>query len=35
MAFNLLLLAPIGAILALIFAFYLSRKVMKVDEGTD
>jgi K(+)-stimulated pyrophosphate-energized sodium pump len=35
MDFNLLLLAPIGAILALIFAFYLSRKVMKVDEGTD
>jgi len=35
MDFDLLLLAPIGAILALLFAFYLSRKVMKVDEGTD
>lgn len=35
MDFDLLLLAPIGAVLALIFAFYLSRKVMRVDEGTD
>jgi len=35
MDFDLLLLAPVGAVLALIFAYYLSRKVMKVDEGTD
>lgn len=35
MSFDLLLLAPVGAILALCFAFYLSRKVMKVSEGTD
>lgn len=35
MDFDLLLLAPCGAVLALIFAFYLSRKVMKTDEGTD
>ncbi len=28
-------LAPIGAVLALIFAFYLSRRVMRESEGTD
>ncbi|HEY5585932.1 MAG TPA: sodium-translocating pyrophosphatase [Ruminiclostridium sp.] len=35
MNFDLLLLAPIGAILALIFAVYLSKRVMKTSEGTD
>lgn len=35
MKFDLLLLAPIGAILALLFAGYLARKVMKESEGTD
>ena len=35
MSFDLLLLAPIGAILALVFAAYLAYKVMKTDEGTE
>ncbi len=35
MAFDLLLLAPIGSILALGFAFYLAMVVLKMDEGND
>ena len=29
------ILAPVGAVVALLFAFFLSRRVMKADEGTD
>lgn len=32
---DLSILAPVGAIVALLFAFILSRRVMKADEGTD
>ena len=32
---DLSILAPIGAVVALLFAFFLSRRVMKADEGTD
>jgi K(+)-stimulated pyrophosphate-energized sodium pump len=32
---SLLILAPIGAILALVFAGYLANKVLKEDEGTE
>lgn len=32
---NLTYLAPVGSIVALFFAYYLARKVLKVDEGTD
>lgn len=32
---DLSLLAPIGSVIALLFAFYLSRRVMKESEGTD
>src|SRR5665811_1831948 len=32
---NLLILAPICSILALVFAGYLASKVLKEDEGTD
>lgn len=35
MGFDLLLLAPLGSILALGFAFYLALSIMKMDEGTD
>lgn len=35
MAFDLLLLAPVGSILALGFAFYLAMAVLKMDEGND
>ncbi|MFA4993048.1 MAG: sodium-translocating pyrophosphatase [Candidatus Omnitrophota bacterium] len=35
MGFDLLLLAPVGSILALGFAFYLALSIMKMDEGTD
>ncbi len=35
MGFNLLLLAPVGSILALGFAFYLAISVLKMDEGSD
>jgi len=35
MNFDLLLLAPVGSILALGFAFYLALSVLKMDEGTD
>ncbi|MBI4706459.1 MAG: sodium-translocating pyrophosphatase [Candidatus Omnitrophica bacterium] len=33
--FDLLILAPIGSILALSFAFYLALSVLKMDQGTD
>lgn len=33
--FDLLLLAPVGSILALSFAFYLAMFILKQDEGTD
>lgn len=32
---NLTLLAPIGSALALLFALFLARRVLKTDEGTD
>ncbi|MEG1849706.1 MAG: sodium/proton-translocating pyrophosphatase, partial [Oscillospiraceae bacterium] len=32
---NLIILTPIGAVAALIFAYFLSRKVLREDEGTD
>ena len=32
---DLSMLAPVGAVVALLFAFFLSRRVMKADEGTD
>ena len=32
---DLTLLAPIGSIIALLFAFYLAKKVLKESEGTD
>ncbi|MGI6778974.1 MAG: sodium-translocating pyrophosphatase [Acetivibrionales bacterium] len=32
---DLLLLAPVGAVIALLFALYLARTVMKQSEGTD
>ena len=32
---DLSILAPVGAVGALLFAFFLSRRVMKADEGTD
>ena len=32
---DLSLLAPIGSVIALLFAVYLSRRVMKESEGTD
>ena len=32
---DLSILAPIGAVIALLFAVFLSRRVMKADEGTD
>ena len=32
---DLSILAPVGAVVALLFAFLLSRRVMKADEGTD
>ena len=35
MGFDLLLLAPVGSILALGFAFYLALSILKMDEGTD
>jgi K(+)-stimulated pyrophosphate-energized sodium pump len=35
MNFDLLLLAPIGSILALGFAFYLTLSLLKMDEGTE
>ncbi|MDO8489610.1 MAG: sodium/proton-translocating pyrophosphatase, partial [Candidatus Omnitrophota bacterium] len=35
MGFDLLLLAPVGSILALSFAFYLALSILKMDEGTD
>jgi K(+)-stimulated pyrophosphate-energized sodium pump len=35
MAFDLLLLAPVGSILALGFAFYLAVSILKKDEGND
>jgi len=35
MSFDLLLLAPVGSILALGFAFYLALSILKMDEGTD
>ncbi len=35
MGFDLLLLAPIGSILALGFVFYLAFNILKMDEGTD
>jgi K(+)-stimulated pyrophosphate-energized sodium pump len=35
MGFDLLLMAPVGSILALGFAFYLALSVLKMDEGTD
>jgi len=35
MGFDLLLLAPVGSILALGFAFYLALSIMRMDEGTD
>ena len=35
MGFDLLLLAPVGSILALGFAFYLAISILKMDEGTD
>src|SRR3989338_6759098 len=33
--FDLLILAPIGSILALSFAFYLTLSILKKDQGTD
>ncbi len=35
MSFDLLMLAPVGSILALGFAFYLALSILKKDEGTD
>jgi len=35
MQFDLLLLAPVGSILALGFAYYLAMSIMKMDEGSD
>lgn len=35
MSFDLLLLAPVGSILALGFAFYLAISILRMDEGTD
>jgi K(+)-stimulated pyrophosphate-energized sodium pump len=35
MGIDLLLLAPVGSILALGFAFYLALSILKMDEGTD
>ena len=35
MGFDLLLLAPVGSILALGFAFYLALSILRMDEGTD
>lgn len=35
MGFDLLLMAPVGSILALGFAFYLALSILKMDEGTD
>ncbi len=35
MSFDLLLLAPVGSILALGFAFYLALSILKMDEGSD
>ncbi|MDD5501018.1 MAG: sodium-translocating pyrophosphatase [Candidatus Omnitrophica bacterium] len=35
MNFDLLLLAPLGSIMALGFAFYLTLSILKMDEGTD
>jgi len=35
MGFDLLILAPVGSILALGFAFYLALSILKMDEGTD
>ncbi|MCX5708382.1 MAG: sodium-translocating pyrophosphatase [Candidatus Omnitrophica bacterium] len=35
MNFDLLLLAPVGSILALGFAFYLAMSILKMDEGSD
>ena len=35
MAFDLLLLAPVGSILALSFAFYLALTILRMDEGSD
>ena len=32
---DLSILTPVGAVVALLFAFFLSRRVMKADEGTD
>ena len=32
---DLSILDPVGAVVALLFAFFLSRRVMKADEGTD
>ena len=32
---DLSILAPVGAVVALLFAFFLSRRVIKADEGTD
>lgn len=32
---DLSILAPVGAVVALLFVFFLSRRVMKADEGTD
>ena len=32
---DLSILAPVGAVVALLFAFFLSRRVMKADQGTD
>ena len=28
-------LAPVGSVIALIFAFFLAKKVLRADEGTD
>jgi len=35
MNFDLLLLAPVGSILALGFAYYLAMSILKMDEGSD
>jgi len=35
MSFDLLLLAPLGSILALGFAFYFTLGILKMDEGSD
>ena len=32
---DLSILAPVGAVVVLLFAFFLSRRVMKADEATD